>query len=139
MMRGALAAALLLSAVVAEGAVVTPPQERSAIRLQPTFRVAGRIAGLIPGHRTSMPVTVRNRYGFPIVVTRVGATVSSRRVGCPARNLAVRPWVGRRRIAPGATRRVTLEVTLRRAAPVACAGARFPLNYTGRALEAGRP
>jgi hypothetical protein len=133
--RVALAAVLLVGAVAAVGAVV-PSSDEPLGRVQPTFRVRGHITGLVPGVPNRMRVEIVNRYGFPIRVTRVGAQVTSPTSVCAASHLAVRTWRGSRRIPGDATRRVTLTITLRGRAPIACAGIRFRLHYTGRATKA---
>lgn len=128
--HGALVATLLVSAVVANG-VARTPRHGSA-----TFRISGNVAGLVPGRPVQMRVQVSNRFSFPIVVTRLAATVTSPTPACPAGNLTVRPWRGSLRVSAHRVRTVVLRVTLRRAAPIGCAGLDFTLRFNGRAARA---
>lgn len=132
---GALTLVLLLSAVVANGAMA-PAGDAGPDPAQRTFRVRGSISGLVAGHTSPMRVRIRNRDDVPILVRRVGAVVTSPRPSCPAGSLLVSTWRGERRIPPKARRRVVLMVKLRAGAPSECYGMGFTLHYTGRAVRA---
>lgn len=99
------------------------------------FRVSGHVKGLFPGRERTMRAEVANPNGFPIVLTRVRATVSSEDPGCAAKNVKVTPWRGSARIGAHAHRRIKLVVRMMRRTPDACQGERFRLRFGGAAAR----
>lgn len=125
-------AAAVLLALVSSGA--RADRERSAT--EPSARpapaslaVRGGVHGLSPGSRTRMPVTVRNRTHAPLELRRIVVRVAPASPRCPARYLVVRRFRGERIVPARGTVRVRLKVRLRRSAPDACQGRRFPLTF----------
>jgi hypothetical protein len=134
-----LGAAAVLLALVAGGAQAD--RERSA--LEPAARPAsdglaarGRVHGLFPGMRTRMPVTVRNLTQVPLELRRIAVRVAPASPGCLARYLVVRRFRGERIVPARGTVQVRLKVRLRRSAPDACQGRRFPLAFVAEGVPA---
>jgi hypothetical protein len=142
-MRGrmrSLTAALAVSLLVgsfAFAAVLDRP-ETDASGTTRTFRVRGNVHGLYPGVNKKMKLHVRNRYDFPIRVLEVRVHVKRPFVGCPAKAVKVRPWHGKLKIPPHGGRVIHVHASMRRWAPNACQGARFPIRYRGRAVKVVR-
>jgi hypothetical protein len=100
------------------------------------FTVKGHSKGFYPGRTHPMRVTVTNPNPFPIVVTRVAASVTSATSGCPSKSIKIKPWHGRARLARRGHRRMKLIVRMLPRTPDACQGARFRLRYGGTAVRA---
>lgn len=101
-----------------------------------SFGLHGHVTGLYPGARRRMRVIVRNPRPYAIEVTSVRVRAADPVPGCPGSMVRVR-WHRRRvRIEAGRAARVLLLIALRRAAPDACQGVRFPLTFNARAVRA---
>jgi len=100
-----------------------------------SFQIAGAIKDLYPGSSATLTLTVRNLQRFTIVVTRLSTTVGSPAPGCHATNLTVATFSGQLTVRARASRQLSVPVTFSRAAPDACQGARFPLEYSGLAKK----
>jgi hypothetical protein len=99
------------------------------------FRISGSVAGLYPGSRLPLRLTLTNpnRHGIRVTSLDVGVRAAGR--ACRGSNLTVskleKPrWVRRRD-----SRVVMLWATLAESAPAACRGARFELAFSGRAVR----
>jgi hypothetical protein len=126
-------AVLLLLALLATGAEAerrAPVQEDETTRAPIPLTVRGHVRGLYPGAWTGMRVTVVNHNDRPIDFDRVLARVARARPGCGRRYLVVRGSHRERLVPPHGRIRLRLKVRLRRTAPDACQGARFPITFT---------
>jgi len=137
-----LALVLVLLASLAQAAeYIAPhlqgrPSGSSLIVNRPAvFTVKGHSKGFYPGRKRPMRVTVRNPNPFPIVVTRVTASVKSVTSGCPIGSVKVKRWRGRARVSARGHRRVKLVVRMLPRTPDACQGARFRLRFGGTAVR----
>jgi hypothetical protein len=131
LLAGALVAALALALAVAhsraDDSVLTSSRGGA-------FTIRGHVLGLYPGGKTRLTLTIRNRNAFAIKVRSIRVKVANAS-GCSRSNVVVRRFRGSLRVAAGKTRRLRLPISMRRAAPDACMGARFPLRYTGKAVK----
>ena len=94
------------------------------------------MTGLYPGARKRMRVTIRNPFPYAIDVTSVTAKASHPIPGCSGSMVRVRRY---RRVVRIEARRlavVRVRIRLRRAAPDACQGVRFPLTFRAMAVRA---
>ncbi|MGZ5289330.1 MAG: hypothetical protein ACXWZU_08905 [Actinomycetota bacterium] len=140
---GKLALVLVVLASLAQAAEYVAPHLRgrpsgsSIIVNRPAvFTVKGHSKGFYPGRKRPMRVTVANPNPFPIVVTRVTASVRSVASGCPMKSVKIKPWHGRARVATRGHRRMKLVVRMLPRTPDACQGARFRLRFGGTAVRA---
>jgi hypothetical protein len=101
-----------------------------------TFRIGGSVGGLYPGSSALLTLTVTNPFHFAIVVTSITTAVGSPIPGCTQSNLSVGAFTGGLRVDPVGSAQVTVPVTLSHAAPDACQGVVFPLEYSGLARKA---
>jgi hypothetical protein len=101
-----------------------------------TFSITGRIVGLYPGKRATLWLTLVNRNDFALNVTSISIRARDAKGACTADYLVTRRFSGSIRVRARSSRRLGLTVFLRRTAPDACIGARFPLSYRGRAYRA---
>ena len=130
-LRATLMTVLVAGALTSAIAVPRSPVARVAAgpAIRP-FVVRGHVSGLYPGVRKHMRVVVRNPESFAVRVTRVTAGVSNASRACRARNVRIVRFTGSRTI-PGHGRiRIYLPTRMRRRAPNACQGARFPVRFT---------
>ena len=97
------------------------------------MRLSGHVGGLYPGVELPLPVTVENRSGRKLVLTKVRANPRDAGPGCRAGNVRVRDRRLKMRIAAHAKVRVRLRVTMKADAANACQGARFPIDFRARA------
>ncbi len=118
-------AAMAAAALVAPGAQRGPSAHE---RSHPALRLSGRVRGLYPGATRTLTVRVANLAPRPISLRGIEVAVGVASEECPGRALRVRGFGGRLRIPARGHRQVPLPVRMRRAAPGACAGARFPLR-----------
>lgn len=93
------------------------------------LRVTGHVRGLAPGVSRPLPVRIRNRYGDPVLIQRLRVLVEDASSDCPASNLRVSRFRGRKSVSVGGVRRIRLRVTMRTDAPDACQRERFPLLF----------
>jgi len=129
------AAAAVLLALLSSGAraergdpdPVTPARRTSA-----RFALRGGVQGLYPGAHARMTVVVRNRTNEPLELHRVSTRVADAAPGCPAGSLVVRRFRGDRIVPARGSVRVRVRVRLRRSAPDACQGVRFPLAFVAK-------
>jgi hypothetical protein len=140
---GKLALVLLVLGSLAQAAEYVGPRLRgrgadsSIIVTRPAvFTVKGHSRGFYPGRKRPMRVTVTNPELFPIVVTRVTASVKSVASGCPVNSVKIKPWRGRARVSARGHRRMKLVVRMLPRTPDACQGARFRLRFGGTAVRA---
>lgn len=134
-MRTSLAIALVLGLCVAAWAEADPggtsPAASPTRAKRPLVTITGSTSGLYPGRRARLPVTFVNRSRSALVLRRITVRVRRARRGCEARELTVGRFPRSVRIRARRRVRVWLPVTLRRTAPNACQGARFPLRVRG--------
>ena len=105
------------------------------------FHLSGRVAGLVPGAASTLTVTVTNPNPYPIRLLTVDTGVTEP-AGCPAGSLrvgrydaATAPAVP---VAAHGTAHVKLPVSFADSPTQdqsACAGATFPLAFTGTAVQ----
>ena len=134
---------LVVLASLAQAAEYVGPRLRShgegsssIVNRPAVFTVRGHSKGFYPGRKRPMRVTVRNPNTFPIVVTRVTASVASVVSGCPTKSIKIKPWRGRARVSARGHRRMKLIVRMLPRTPDACQGARFKLRFGGTAVRA---
>jgi len=139
---GKLALVLVVLASLAQAAEYVAPHLRgrssgsSVIVNRPAvFTAKGHSKGFYPGRRRPMRITLKNPNPFPIVVTRVTASVTSVISGCPIGSLKVKRWRGRARVSARGHRRIKLVVRMLPRTPDACQGARFRLRFGGTAVQ----
>ena len=101
-----------------------------------SFRIGGATGGLYPGDSKLLVLTVINPQHFAIRVTSIATTVGSAGPGCAAQNLTVAEFTGDLTVIALGSAQIAVPVTLKHAAPNACQGAVFPLDYTGLAVKA---
>ena len=99
-----------------------------------TFSITGHVDDLTPGVRSSLAVKIRNPWSRKIRVISISARVDPSGRPCPVGNVRILGFRGSLVIRPRASRSVILAASLRRSAPPACAGATFPLRFSGRAV-----
>lgn len=131
----------MIATAVATAAERTPlpttPSGSPGVAASPRFRISGHVTGLYPGARTRIRLTVRNPNPYAIRVTKIRTSVKvPARSSCPARSIKVKRFRGSRRIAPRATVRIKVNVSMRAKVPNACAGQRYRLTYRGWATRA---
>jgi hypothetical protein len=124
-----LTGALVMGAIGASALVRDQLVEKPAPR--PTFQVRGRVVGMYPGRVRTMKVRIRNPHPFPI-----RARIGDGAPGCRGGYLRVRRLRTPLVIKARSRARTHTRVVLRKAAPDACMGARFPLTFTGKAVRA---
>jgi hypothetical protein len=133
---GPLVAVALTLGSMALADVVGAPEPEPLRAARPTFRVRGNVKGLYPGHVKKMRLRVRNPFDFAIRIHEVRARARRPFVGCPAKAVKIRRWHGNLKIAPHSRRIVNVRIRMKRWAPNACQGARFPIRYRGEAVRA---
>jgi hypothetical protein len=101
-----------------------------------TFRISGSVGGLYPGNTAKLVLTVTNPEAYAIVVETISTTVSSPGAGCGASYLVVTSFSGHLSVPAHGSASVSVPVTLGHAAPDACQGLVFPLQYTGSGSKA---
>jgi hypothetical protein len=101
-----------------------------------TFRISGSVGGLYPGGSAQLVLTVANPQHFAIVVTSISTAVGSPTPGCAASFLHVAAFAGALTVGAESAAQVSVPVVLDHAAPDACQGAVFPLQYAGVAGRA---
>jgi hypothetical protein len=128
----AVAAALLASTgfVLAQGGTDPDSAVRpAAVKRNKALSVKGSAKRLYPGGTVKLPLTIRNRTRYSLLLSRVRVTVRNARAGCKRKYLKVAKFKTRTRIPKGRSKKVKVKLTLSRAAPDACQAARFPLTY----------
>jgi hypothetical protein len=132
-------ASIVLSVGVATAAAdiaARPPEPDPVASRHAVFRVTGRVRGLYPGIDRTMRVRIRNPHAFPIRVKRVRVVVSDASPACPASTIRIARGKPARPIRPRRTTKLRLRVRMVEDAPAACAGARYPLRFSGKAVRA---
>ena len=99
-----------------------------------TFSITGHIDDLTPGGDSSLTVKIRNPWSRKIRVLSVSARVDPSGRPCPVDNVRIHGFRGSLMIPARASRSVILAATMRRSAPPVCAGAAFPLRFSGKAV-----
>ena len=120
-------------ALVAFGALA--PRWLSAARAENHFTIRGHASGLLPGVRGDLVLKLENPFGFAIVVHGVRVLVDNVTKRCTSRNLTSPGLAESVRIHAHETIKVTAPVKLRRKAPEACEGKRFPLTFSAKATR----
>lgn len=128
----ALVAAALTSAVAVPR---SPVVQAAGSAIRPAV-VHGHVSGLYPGARKQMRIVVRNPQTFPVRVTQVTARVSNASSTCRSRNVRIVRFTGSRAIAGHGRIRISLSSRMRRKAPNACQGLRFPVTFTATMVRA---
>ena len=101
------------------------------------MKLSGHVGGLYPGLELPLPVTVENRSGRRLILTKIRANPRDAGPGCRAGNIRVRDRRLRVRIAAHREAWVRLRVTMKAGAANACQGARFPIGFRARARVGG--
>jgi hypothetical protein len=127
LLTGAVAAAL--TAAHAVGAR-RPWPPRHAPR---TFSISGHVDDLAPGARSTLRLVIRNPWRRGIHVRAVTVRVDPSGRPCPVTTVRIARFRGDFFVRARSSRRLQLAARLRRSAPAACAGAVFPLAFSGRA------
>jgi len=98
------------------------------------FGIKGRVRGLYPGARRQLTVRFRNPHNFPIEVLSVRVKVShSDHQGCGRRWVRPRRAVTISVLVPAKSKAsASYPVRMRRAAPEACDGATWKLQFSGK-------
>jgi hypothetical protein len=111
----------------------TPRRRRGSHKPGPrgTFRIGGSIGGLYPGVVTHLVLSVVNPQRYALVITSISTTVGTPKTGCSATNLSVGSFSGHVKVKAHRSVQVAVQVSLAHAAPDACQGALFPLQYSG--------
>lgn len=94
---------------------------------------SGAVVDLFPGAVKDVPVLLRNRNNFDVVVIELRATVSDASASCAAANVHVDAFVGQRPVPKNGSATQTLVVRMHNDAPDACKSATWQLVYSGRA------
>jgi hypothetical protein len=135
---GLLVVALLacLGSLAADGGAIRSDEVVLESSTGGRFSIRGRILGLYPGKRGTLTLRLVNANRFAIRVTSVHVRVANANRACTSWYLLVDDFAGSVRVAARSSRRLRLDVRMRRAAPDACKGATFRLSYRGKALRA---
>jgi hypothetical protein len=99
-----------------------------------TFSITGHVEDLAPGEWTTLHVKVRNPWSRTIRVTSISARVDPSGRICPVANVRIGRFRGSVVVPPRSSRFFALAAGMRIAAPPACAGATFPLRFSGMAV-----
>ncbi len=102
------------------------------------FTIHGEVGGLYPGLEATLDARIENTEPFPIRVTSVAVAVRDANPGCGAAFLHVDPMTTSIDLPAGAVDQVPIAVRMDHAAPDACQGAAFPLEFTGTAIGPAR-
>lgn len=99
----------------------------------PTFTITGHARRLSPGVTRTLRLRIGDPAPFAILVREVTVTVRNANPGCPHRYARVASYSGSLRVPAHGSSALRLAITLLPSAPNACQGARFPLDFHGRA------
>jgi hypothetical protein len=117
----------------------TAENARASVNFWPgthgTFRITGSVAGLYPGSKRALVLTVTNPQAFAVVVTGITTTVSSARAACSASNLSIGVFSGQLHLPPRGSAMVSVNASLRQTTTDACIGTAFNLAYRGLARK----
>jgi len=100
-----------------------------------SIRVRGHVVGLYPGARKAMRVRIGNRSTRAVLVTGIKVRSGDASPACLGTNLRFRPLRAPIVVGAGASKTTQLRVRMRRSAPDACQGARFPLRFAVTAVQ----
>jgi hypothetical protein len=120
----------LVGGALTSAAAIPRPATPLGIPAARTVFVHGHVRGLYPGATRPMQVSVRNPAPVSVRLVRMTARVSNASSACLSRNVSIRRFVGAKTIAPLGRIRISLRSRMRRRAPNACQGARFPVTFT---------
>jgi hypothetical protein len=126
---------LLCTAAAAADLVARAPSSARSPATSQVFRVQGRVAGLYPGAMKQMRVRIRNPHPFPIRVRTLKVRALDASVGCRASTLRIARAKVKEPVPAGRTLKVRVPVRMRRAAPSACMGARYPIRFSATAVR----
>jgi len=103
----------------------------------PRFYIRGHARNLFPGGRKTLLVAIRNPNRFPINIDSLSLAVrDSDRSGCGRLWIRPRGTFDLALLVPRDSRAFAgLPIRLRRGAPQACQGARWPLKFSGTAVK----
>ena len=101
----------------------------------PGFKVTGHISGLYPGRQAKLVVRLHNPNGFAISVRSLKASVKNV-PGCSGKNIKIKKFKGKHRVAARRTGKIKLTLTMKPKAPDGCQAAKLPLVYHGKAVKA---
>jgi hypothetical protein len=107
-----------------------------AVRAADEFAISGKVDGLFPGANATLYARVTNPYPFTIRVVSTTATVHDASAACQASMLEIGDLTATVEISPGGEGTVPLDVRMDLAAPDACQGATWPLEFSGTAVGA---
>jgi hypothetical protein len=101
------------------------------------FTISGTAAGLAPGKRVPLRLTVSNPDAQPILVTSATATAQSASKSCPASLLSITAFSGNPQtvVAGRGKAVIELSITLSAQAPDSCRKVSFPLTFNGKAQQ----
>jgi hypothetical protein len=125
---------LIAAALTSAVAVPRSPIPTAGSAIRPAV-VHGHVSGLYPGGRKQMRIVVRNHETFTVRVTQVTARVSNASSTCRSRNVRIVRFTGSRAIAGHGRIRIYLPTRMRRRAPNACQGLRFPVTFTATMVK----
>jgi hypothetical protein len=131
-----------MSVLVAGALTIAVAVPRSqVVRVDPAAAIRpsvvnGHVSGLYPGLRKQMRIVVRNPQTFTVHVTQVTARVSNASSTCRSRNVRIARFTGSRTIPAHGRITIYLASRMRRKAPNACQGARFPVTFTATMARA---
>ena len=104
----------------------------AATSTRSAFGIRGSIGGLFPGQTRPLHLIVSNPQQFGITVTSIVTTVGAPSSACPADFLQVADFNGSLLVPAGGVAAVSVTATMPGAAPDACQGVTFPLQYSGQ-------
>ena len=113
-----------------------PEREKAATHFERggVLHAGGRVKRLYPGAAKALRVRVRNASRRTVWLRSIKTRVGSAGPGCSRAHLKIRrKQRAHLRIRPYSRRIVQLRVLMRRSAPDACQGARWPLRFRVRA------
>ena len=99
------------------------------------FTIEGSIVDLFPGSDGALELTIANPNNFTITVTSLGVAVGDASAACPAAHLQLTPWAGELTVAANGTATTQVPAALATGTPTSCAGASWPLTFTGKAVK----
>lgn len=139
--RGASAARRLAVVAILVAYAISPalaeagrgPDATSLRPRQPAFTITGRARRLSPGVTRILRLRIGDPAPFAILVRKVTVTVRDANTACSHRNVRVTSYTGSLRVPARGSSSLRLAIRLLPSAPDACQGARFPLEFHGRA------
>lgn len=134
-LRHAVAMLTVIACALVLAACSVPPRPAVGPRTG-TFGIAGSASQLYPGATVPLVLTLTNPQPFVIVVTSLTVRVSNASANCAGTNLSASDFTGRLPVPARGSAKTTLHLSMQLSALNGCAGAVFPLSFTGLAREA---